>query len=44
MIEYLEVPGHELTLPNVAKSQDAMLQFGSDLRSNPDLPPVNFTI
>jgi multiple sugar transport system substrate-binding protein len=37
MISYLEVPGHELTLPNVAKSHDAFLQLGSDLRSNPDL-------
>lgn len=37
MIPYLEVPGHELVLPNIAKSHDAFLQFGSDLRSNPDL-------
>ncbi|MBX3048897.1 MAG: extracellular solute-binding protein [Anaerolineales bacterium] len=37
MISYLEVPGHELVLPNVAKSHDAFLQLGSDLRSNPDL-------
>jgi multiple sugar transport system substrate-binding protein len=37
MIQYLEVPGHELVLPNVAKSHDAFLQFGSDLRSNPDM-------
>jgi multiple sugar transport system substrate-binding protein len=37
MIGYLEVPGHELALPNVAKAHDAFLQFGSDLRSNPDL-------
>jgi multiple sugar transport system substrate-binding protein len=37
MIPYLEVPGHELALPNVAKAHDAFLQFGSDLRSNPDM-------
>jgi multiple sugar transport system substrate-binding protein len=37
MISYLEVPGHELALPNIAKSHDAFLQLGSDLRSNPDL-------
>lgn len=37
MIPYIEVPGHELTLPNVAKSQDIFLTMGSDLRSNPDL-------
>lgn len=37
MIGYLEVPGHELALPNVAKAHDAFLQFGSALRSNPDL-------
>jgi hypothetical protein len=37
MISYLEVPGHEIALPNVAKAHDAFLQLGSDLRSNPDL-------
>jgi multiple sugar transport system substrate-binding protein len=37
MIGYLEVPGHELALPNVAKAHDAFLQLGSDLRSNPNL-------
>jgi multiple sugar transport system substrate-binding protein len=37
MIAYLEVPGHELVLPNIAKAHDAFLQLGSDLRSNPDL-------
>ena len=37
MIPFLEVPGHELVLPNVAKAHDAFLQLGSDLRSNPDL-------
>lgn len=37
MIPYLEVPGHELALPNVAKAHDAFLQLGSDLRSNPDM-------
>jgi multiple sugar transport system substrate-binding protein len=37
MIPFLEVPGHELALPNVAKAHDAFLQLGSDLRSNPDL-------
>ncbi len=37
MIPFLEVPGHELVLPNVAKAHDGFLQLGSDLRSNPDL-------
>ena len=37
MIQYLEVPGHELALPNIAKAHDAFLKLGSDLRSNPDL-------
>ncbi len=37
MIPYLEVPGHELVLPNVQKSHDAFLKLGSDLRSNPNL-------
>jgi multiple sugar transport system substrate-binding protein len=37
MIAYLEVPGHELVLPNIQKSHDLFLQLGSDLRSNGDL-------
>lgn len=37
MIQYLEVPGHELVLPNIQKSHDLFLQLGSDLRSNGDL-------
>ena len=37
MIPYLEVPGHELVLPNVAKAHDGFLKLGSDLRSTPGL-------
>jgi len=37
MIAYLDVPGHELALPNLAKAHDGFLKFGSDLRSNPNL-------
>jgi multiple sugar transport system substrate-binding protein len=37
MIAYLEVPGHELALPNIAKAHDGFLKLGSDLRSNPKL-------
>jgi len=37
MIGYLEVPGHELLLPNAAKAHDGFLKFGSQLASTPGL-------
>jgi multiple sugar transport system substrate-binding protein len=37
MIPYMDVPNHELGLPNNNKSNDAFTQFGSDLRSNAKL-------
>ena len=37
MISYLEVPGHELALPNIAKAHDGFLRLGSDLRTKPSL-------
>jgi multiple sugar transport system substrate-binding protein len=37
MISYLETPSHEKVLPNIIPSHDGFLQFGSLLRSTPDL-------
>ena len=37
MIPYLDVPNHQLGVPNNAKSNDAWLKLGSDLRSTPGL-------
>ncbi len=36
-IPYMDVPNHELYIPNYAKASDAFAKLGSDLRSNPDL-------
>ncbi|MEP7359297.1 MAG: extracellular solute-binding protein, partial [Anaerolineales bacterium] len=37
MIPLLDVPNHQLGLPNNAKSNDAWLKLGSDLRTTPGL-------
>ncbi|HTP06879.1 MAG TPA: extracellular solute-binding protein [Anaerolineae bacterium] len=37
MIPFMDVPNHELGLPNNAKSNDALAKFWSDLMSNPKL-------
>jgi spermidine/putrescine-binding protein len=37
MIPHMDVPNHELGLPNNAKSNDALAKFWSDVMSNPKL-------
>ncbi|NDJ52272.1 MAG: extracellular solute-binding protein [Chloroflexi bacterium] len=37
MISYLDVPNHELALPNTAPSHDAFITLGTELSSTPDL-------
>ncbi len=37
MIPYMEIPDHELGLPNSARANEAWFGFGSELRSDPNL-------
>jgi len=36
-IQYMDVPNHELGMPNNSKANDLFQSLGSDLRSNPEL-------